>query len=124
MSSYVKDINTGVKEKRSKEQKAEIEEKLKKKWKEDSRLVKGVFKNLEAPGGDVEFAYREYKWDPPRVYRFEDGKEYEVPLGVAKHINRNTRIPVHSYILDKDGKKTNAIGQYKERYQFVSKEFM
>jgi hypothetical protein len=104
--------------------KKEAKELLDKKWKEDSRLVKGVFKNLECPGGSLEFPYREYPQDPYMIYKMEDGGTYEVPLGVAKHINVRCNEKMHEHIVDANGKKTVDVVKGRQRYQFLSTEFM
>lgn len=124
MSGYVKDLQINVKEVRTDETKKKNEELRIKQFKEDSKLVKGIFKNLEVKGGDLEFAYRKYKEDPIRIYHFEDGKEYEIPMGVAKHINNSTKVPIHSDLLGPDGKRTLQVGKYRERYQFIPTNYM
>ncbi len=123
MSSYVKELHFKQKLARTDATKAEAAEKRKALHKKNSKLVKGRFKNLEAPGGDLTFSFREFKEDPIRTYYFKDGETYEVPLGVAKHINNNTKTPIHSHIIDKDGRRMTAPGQYRERYQFISTDY-
>lgn len=104
--------------------KEEAKTKLNKLYKEESKLVKGVFKNLEAPGGELEFPFRMFPQDPLRIYRFEDGKEYEVPLCVAKHLNNTCVEKRHAYLVDENGDKIVGYGKGKQRYQFLSTEFM
>ena len=122
--TYVKDISLGSPKKRSKEELKRANELCEEARKKDSRLVKGVFKNIEAPGGNLEFAYRGHRGDPVRVYKFKDGETYEIPLGVAKHINNNTKVPINKYLSDSQGKPIAAPGGYRQRYQFLSTEYM
>jgi len=92
--------------------------------KEDERLVKGVFKNLKIKGGDVKFPYKAYKGEPLRIYTFKDGEEYEIPIGVARHINRDCRRKIHSYLVDKDGAPYAHPTKHEQLAEFVSTEFM
>ena len=61
-------------------------------WKEkmlaDKKLVKGKFINRECPGGELKFSLRLYK-GPVEKYTLVDGREYELPLGVVKHLVNN-----------------------------------
>ena len=122
--AFVKEFTTGSRLKRSKEELKKAEELREKARDEDNQMVVGIFKNIEVPGGDLQFTYRKYKEDPYRSYHFEDGKEYTVPMGVAKHINNMTKVKQHAHLVDKDGKKMVGAGSYRQRYQFLSKEFM
>ncbi len=105
----------------AKKKATELQESLRK---EESRLVKGVFKNIEAPGGRVEMAVLLHKGDPIRVYTFEDNHEYEIPLGVARHINRNCQYKKHKWLVDKDGRPAQGWDTPNSRYQFVSADYM
>lgn len=122
--SFVKEITTFGKSKRTEEEKKKALELIEKAKDEDSQIVKGIFKNLECPGGDLMFAYHAYKGEPTRVYHFIDGQEYEVPKGVAKHINKQCKYKKSKYLVDKDGNKVITDDRPIERYQFVSTEFM
>lgn len=124
MSTYVKEINLEKRVPLTELKKKEAKEKLDKQHKEESRLVTGVFKNLECPGGGLEFPFRKFPQDPIRIYTFEDGKSYEVPLAVAKHINKTCNEKRHKYIIDKDGNKTVDVLPNRQRYQFLSVDFM
>lgn len=78
-------------------------EEMEKLRKEDSKLVKGVFRCHEPRGGSVSFNYRKWSGDPVRFYTFYDGLEYEIPVGVAKHLNSNCGYEQHGHILDAQG---------------------
>jgi hypothetical protein len=122
--SFVKEIAIGRRSKLSSEELKKANDLCEKARKEDSKMVHGVFKNIEAPGGDVEFVYRKHKGEPIMVYHMKDGEAYDVPIGVAKHINLNTRVPIHSHLSDSQGRPMVAPGKFRERYQFLSTEYM
>ena len=123
MTAYVKDIARESRIPVSGTKKKEVADLIASKHKEESKLVKGVFKNLEAPGGMLEFPFREYPQDPVRMYKLEDGKTYEVPLCVAKHINKTCNERAHNYVVDVEGRKTIDMTKKRQRYQFLSTEF-
>lgn len=89
----------------------------------DREKVKGIFRFYELPGGKLEFSFRKYKEDPIENYSFIDGQVYEVPLGVAKHLNTSGRYPIHAFTQTEDGKPSMKIGQKIARYGFESLEF-
>lgn len=90
----------------------------------DREKVKGIFRFFEVPGGQLSFVFKKYKWDPIERYDMQDGEVYEVPLGVAKHLNQNGWYPIHHYALDESGKPQSRIGQKKRRFGFQSLEFV
>jgi hypothetical protein len=90
----------------------------------DREPVKGIFRFYEVPGGSVSFNYRAYKEDEVERYDLIDGQVYTLPLGVAKHLNKNGKYPVHKYITDDSGKAIMKIGQYIRRFGFQSLEFV
>jgi len=93
-------------------------------WKEESRLVKGIFRCRQPDSGNVVFSFRKYKWDQTKRYTMFDGETYEVPLAVARHLNKNCSYAEHSHVLDSDGKPTiNRGGKMKSRMNFESTEF-
>jgi hypothetical protein len=53
-----------------------------------------------------------------------DGEVYTVPLGVARHLNKNLFYPVHAYIMDENNKPIMKIGQKVRRCSFQSLEFV
>lgn len=99
------------------------EEKLKKMQKEDAKIVKGRFYCYDPKGGNVKFSYRKYKGEPIRTYVMYDGKDYEIPVGVAKHIN-NCGWDVHQHALDRDGNPSREVGKRVRRFSFQSLEFI
>lgn len=90
----------------------------------DREMVKGKFIFHEVPGGRMEFVYRAYKEDQVEKYDLLDGEIYTIPLGVARHLNKNCWYPVHSYALDDLGRASMKIGQKVRRCSFQSLEFV
>lgn len=64
----------------------------------DRELVKGIFKFYEVPGGSMSFNYREYKEDPIERFDMIDGEVYTIPLGVARHLNKNGWYPEYEFV--------------------------
>ena len=90
----------------------------------DREIVKGVFRFYECPGGLLPFMYRKYKEDPVEKYELVDGGVYSLPLGVAKHLNKSGKVPVHKYMVDENGKPIARVGEKISRYGFQSLEFI
>jgi len=90
----------------------------------DREKVKGIFKFYEVPGGEISFVFRKYKEDPVEKFTMVDGKMYNIPLGVAKHLNKSGWYPVHQYMQDESGKTSMKVGQKVRRYGFQSLEFV
>lgn len=61
--------------------------------------VKGKFIYHEVPGGVMSFTFGPiYRGDEAERYDLLDGGIYELPLGVAKHLNNNVWYPEYGYI--------------------------
>ena len=90
----------------------------------DREIVKGMFKFYEVPGGLMSFVYREYKQDQTERYDLVDGEIYSIPLGVARHLNKNGWYPVHTYTMNEAGVPSMKVGQKKRRFGFQSLEFV
>lgn len=88
----------------------------------DKQKVKGIFRFHEVPGGVMSFIYRMYKEDAPETFSLEDGKVYEIPLGVAKHLN-TIGYPIHAYAKGEDDKPSVKIGKRVKRCSFQSLDF-
>ena len=57
-------------------------------WRDrDAELVTGIFKNNEAPGQSTTFRYKAYPGDDYKEWFFEDGEKYQIPRGIARHLN-------------------------------------
>lgn len=90
----------------------------------DREKVKGIFRFLEVPGGTMEFVYKGFKGDEVEKYTLTDGEIYTLPLGVARHLNKNVNYPVHQHAVDANGRPLVTIGQKINRCMFSPLEFM
>jgi len=91
----------------------------------DKEKVRGLFKYYEVPGGTFSFVYGPiYKGDTTERYDFEDGKVYSIPLGVAKHLNKNGWYPEYKHTSDEYGRSIAIIGSKIRRFGFQSLEFV
>lgn len=92
----------------------------------DKQPVRGIFRFHEVPGGTMMFPYKKYKGEPVQKFTLKDGEVYSIPLGVAKHLNKNCWYPVHDYQVDDFGKFTNQyrVNKKVRRCSFQSLEFV
>lgn len=90
----------------------------------DREKVKGVFRYFESPGATLSFPFKKYKKDPVEIYHLIDGQTYELPLGVAKHLNNNGWYPIHVHRIDDMGNAHPMVGKKVKRFGFDSLEFM
>lgn len=60
---------------------------LKKFMEEETKMVKGRFRNFETEGGALPFTAGKYPGQPLFNKTFQDGEVYEVPLWVARWLN-------------------------------------
>ena len=57
-------------------------------WRDrDAELVTGIFKNNECPGMPAEFMFKAYPGDEYKEWYFSDGEKYNIPRGIARHLN-------------------------------------
>ena len=101
-----------------------VKENLRYQRDKDREMVKGIFRFYEVPGGSMSFVFKMYKQDPVERFDFSDGETYNIPLGVAKHLNKNGWYPVHQYAVDENGKTAMKVGQKVRRFGFQSLEFI
>lgn len=90
----------------------------------DREMVKGIFKFYEVPGGTMSFSIKLYKEDQVESYELVDGEIYTLPLGVARHLNKNGWYPVHAYRQTENGTPYAHIGKKVRRFGFQSLEFI
>lgn len=100
-----------------------FKKKLKSNRDRDAKLVRGIFINHETPNGLLEFTLRLYPGDPIVKYTLYDGQMYEIPLGVAKHLNQNCSYKVHQYQLGPDGNYSQKVGKRVRRFSFQSLDY-
>lgn len=103
--------------------KEETKKKLEHNRERDREKVRGIFRYNEVPGGALNFVFKVYDGDQVERYDLVDGQVYELPLGVARHLNTNVWYPNHSYLLDKDGKPQMHMTKKVRRATFQSLEF-
>ena len=94
----------------------------------DSRLIRGTFQDNEIKGGTIDFHFKKYKGDPIVRYKLTDGCEYELPLGVVKHLNSGCYYQEDMYaqngLLDSQGRPLkNANPKKKHRFVFKTAEY-
>ena len=92
--------------------------------KRDSKIVKGIFRFYEVPNGKLEFVYSQYPGERVETYRLKDGVIYEIPLGVAKHLNKNGAYPVHERKLNDAGAVEEGPTKKVRRFGFQSLDFV
>lgn len=107
-----------------KNKKVELQKKLEQLRDRDREKVRGVFRFHEVPGGSMKFPFRQYKEDQIETYTLTDGQIYEIPMGLARHLNKNCWYPIHSHQLDSDGRASRIIGKKVSRCSFQSLDFM
>lgn len=95
------------------------------KWNRDKdrEKVRGIFRFYEVPDGFMSFVYCAYEGDEIERYDMYDGQIYEVPIGVAKHLNKNGWYPEHAFVVDETGKPIAKVGKKIRRFGFQSLEF-
>ncbi len=102
----------------------------------DREKVRGKFIFHEVPGGAMSFVFKQYKEDPVERFDMIDGETYTIPLGVAKHLNKNGWYPEYSFMAgDKNTQNAYApsigggaanimrVGKKIRRFSFQSLEF-
>lgn len=80
----------------------EREELIKKKRKEDDKLVSGMFEFIDAQGGWLEFSHRFYPGEPIQIIKLIHGEICDLPMGIVKHLN-NTKKKVRRYSMELPG---------------------
>jgi hypothetical protein len=93
----------------------------------DRTPVKGKFHFHEVPHGEMSFSIKIYKEDQVENYTFKDGEIKTIPLGVAKHLNKNCWYPEYDYVrIDNDNGFQNVakITRKIRRCSFQSLEFL
>lgn len=126
---------TGLVPVMTEDKKALGKKKLEAFMREELRTVKGIFQFFECPGMSAKITVKKY---PGHMFEKQmvDGKEYEVPLYVARFLNgidvtaeaiggklNTCGYPVHSHIMDKNGLPIISHEKIKRRFGFQSMEF-
>lgn len=90
----------------------------------DHEMVKGMFKNYEAPGATKEFSFKKYKGDKTEKYTLKDDEYYELPRMVAKWLNKGGVVQEYEYKTDARGRPAMALGTRRHRVGFQSVDFL
>lgn len=90
----------------------------------DAEVVKGIFRFYEVPGGTMSFVFKAYDGDHIDRYDMVDGQVYSVPLGVARHLNKNLWYPEYDYMKGEDSKNIMKVTKKVRRCGFQSLEFI
>lgn len=90
----------------------------------DREKVRGIFRFYECPGAMLSFVYKAYKGDDVERFDLVDGQVYELPRGVACHLNKSGRYPIHAYKMEENGAASQHVGKKVARYGFQSLEFV
>lgn len=87
------------------QQRAEVQDKIRKMRKEGEKLVKGMFEFIDAQGGWFDFSYRFFPEDPIRTVKLIHGEVCDIPIILAKHLNNCTKkVRMPPKQLNEDGK--------------------
>lgn len=112
------------------EESRERKNSIKYKRDKDREKVKGIFRNYETRGGMIKFPIRLYPGDEIETHTLIDGQTYSIPLGVAKHLNKNCYIEQHAAMPDgtiqgigTSGRAMTVVNKIK-RFGFQSLEFV
>lgn len=93
----------------------------------DWKKVKGIFRDLEVKGGRLQFAYKKWQGEDIQNYDLHDGQEYELPMGVVRHLN-NIHYTEDSYskdLMTVDGRPMKNPNPKKiSRFSFQPKDFV
>lgn len=90
----------------------------------DREIVRGIFRFFEVPGGTNSFSIKLYKEDPVERYDLTDGQVYSLPLGIAKHLNKNGWYPEYGFLPGEDSKSIQKVTRKVRRFGFQSLEFV
>ena len=119
MSENVKEV-----EKNLDKVKKPTEKDLKYEADRDLEKVYGVFKNHEHPGEKLEFWFRGHKGHEIEKISLRDGEYTSVPLGVARHLNKNCYYTIDAYTLDpKTGTPSVEVGKKVRRFSFYTTSY-
>ena len=104
--------------------KQSLKKKLQYEAEKDRQKVKGKFVFHECPGGVLKFTAKLNKGDKIERFALRDGHVYELPLGIAKHLNNNCWYPEHKLLIDEDGNPSHRVNKRVQRFSFQSLEFI
>jgi len=86
------------------------------------KMVRGKFRNYENPGMPIKFSFTDDE-RPAQIYTLHDGKDYELPINVVKHVNSTCCVQKNEFAIDANGKPLERIGQIERRYGIENFDF-
>ena len=103
----------------------ERDELVKKKRKEDDKMVNGMFEFLDAQGGWLEFSHRIYPGEPIQIIKLIHGEICDLPMGIVRHLN-NTKKKVRRYSMEFPASGQRAPRSYEtiSRVRFTPSAFL
>lgn len=90
--------------------------------KEELKMVKGIFRNLENPKSPLSFRLRLESWHIDKLWKFEDGEEIEIPKYVANHLNNNCTYNEYEHAKDEKGNPIMKVKRVINRFNFIYKD--
>lgn len=117
-------VTTTEKAKKTHLNKQEVDDLIKKKRKEDEKLVKGMFEFIDAQGGYLDFCYRFWPGESIQTFHIDHGEICELPMGIVRHLN-NTKKKVRKINLEISEKGTQVPSSFERisRVRFTPLEF-
>ncbi len=95
-------------------------EKLRKKRKEDAKIVKARYINYRGSNERLQMPYGEYSGDPLQTWRFIPNHEYEVPMGLVLKVNdKRHHLARRSEVLDANGLPSKKESEAEKIHEFV-----
>lgn len=86
-------------------------------YERDQEIVRAKFRFHDRPGSEMRFMYKKHS-GKIESHRFQDGGVYDVPRGVAEHINKNCWQPTHEYIWKEDNSAQQQVTGRVQRAEF------
>lgn len=102
-------------------------DKFQKEREADAKIVRGKFINRENPGASLTFHYKKYKGEPLKTYRLIDGNEYDLPVGVIKHLVNNCQVEETTNevtMIDPNTYEPLYANRKIPRFTFITSEFL
>lgn len=102
-------------------------DKFQKEREADAKIIRGKFVNRENKGASLTFHYKKYKGEPLKTYRLIDGNEYDLPIGVIKHLVNNCQVEESTNdvtLIDPNTYQPLYAKKMVPRFTFVTSEFL
>lgn len=89
----------------------------------DAEKVKGVFHYHERPGQTLKFDYSRFGNEKQTHWELTDGKTYELPRGVARHLMNSGFRNVYEWYKDERGDERMRLARKVRRYSWEHLDF-